>query len=239
MNYVKHEKLLQKLLSTDGGKPYSGNYIYSRDEVDNTVKIGMSQAGLWKRLRQAKSCFPYKNEFWLKYLIISLDGHYTKGSKSTTITTEHALHNESKHISTVTMDESEVEEGKRPREYRLFSNKTQLYNLLKKTLNKNRKSWDYLIVFSRTGWHIVPNNRIVDVPIKTITCLKPKTNAKQPAISSLAINKTKLILPRDVQVGQKIPRSDNWDAFTVVEIINKKHIAAKFKGDTKIYDIYL
>ena len=200
----------------------------------------MSQAGLWKRLSQAKSCFPYKNEFWLKYIIISLDGHYTKGEKSTTITIENALHAESKHLSTVTMDKSEnPEEGKRPREYRLFANNTQVHSLLKKTLNKHRKAWDYLVVFNRTGWHIIPNNRVVESPIKSIASLKPKSNAKQPEIASMPLNKTKLVLPKDVRVDQVIPRSDNWAEFRVVEVISKKHIAAKFKGDKKIYDIYL
>ena len=238
MNFVTHEKTLKKLLSTQGGKAYSGNYIYSRDENDKTLKIGMSQAGLWRRLKQAKSCYPYKHEFWLKYIIISLDGHYTKGKKSTTLTIENALHSESKTLSTVDMTESK-EEGKRPREYRLFANNTQLRNLLKKTLNIHRKSWDYLLVFGHTGWHVVANNRIVETPIKSVSSLKPKANPKQPEIDSLPLNKTKLILPKNVKVGDKIPRSDNWDAFTVVEIISKKHIAAKFKGDSKTYDIYL
>jgi hypothetical protein len=203
------------------------------------MKVGMSQSGLWRRLRQAKSCYPYKNEFWLKYIIISLDGHYTKGSKSSTITIENALHAESKHLSTVTMNESEESEGLRPHEYRLFANNTQLYSLLKKTLNKNRKMWDYVIVFNRTGWHIIPNNRIVETPVKTITNLKPKVNAKQPEIASMPLNKTKLVLPKDVAVGSIVPRSDNWNEFTVVELISKKHIAARFKNDKKIYDIYI
>jgi hypothetical protein len=198
----------------------------------------MSQAGLWKRLKQAKSCYPYQHEFWLRYIIISIDGHYTKGSKSTTMTIEKALHVESKRLSTVKMEES-VEEGLRPREYRLFANDTQLYNLMKKTLNEHKKAWDYLIVFNGNGWHIVPNNRIVEKPIKNITMLKSKTTTHQPEIASMPLNNTKLVLPKDLKVGDKVGKSDNWDAFTVKEIISKKHIAAKFAGDKKIYDIYL
>jgi hypothetical protein len=238
MNYVKHEKKLKKLLTSEGGKAYSGNYIYSRDENDHTLKIGMSQSGLWRRLRQAKSCYPYEHEFWIKYIIISLDGHYTKGEKSTTVQIENALHAESKTLSTVTMEASQ-EEGKRPREYRLFASNPQLYNLMMKTLNKHKQSWDYIIVFNSNGWHVVGNNRIVDNPIKTIASLKPKVSAKQPAIASMPLNKTKLVLPKDVKVGDVIPKSDNWNAFTVKEIISKKHIAAQFKGDKKIYDIHL
>jgi hypothetical protein len=234
MNFVKHEKTLKKLLTTKGGKGYSGNYIYSRDEKDNTLKIGMSEAGLWGRLKNAKSCYPFKHEFWLKYAIISLDGHYTKGKKSTTRTIENALHLESKNLTTVTM---EKEEGKRPREYRIFSNNRQLYNLLKKTLNKHRDSWDYLVVFSTKGWHIVANDREVNLPIKTITSLKPKNKDKQPDIFSLPLNNTYLALPKGLKVGDKVPKSDNWEAFTVMQIISKKHIIAKFKRTKTLFDV--
>ena len=237
MNFVKYEKQLKELLTTSGGKFYSGNYIYSRDEDDKTFKIGMSQAGLWKRLKQAKSCYPFKSEYFLKYVIISLDGHYTKGQQSTTINIEKALHNESKHLNTVKMEVDEIEEGKRPREYRLFANNTQLYNLLKTTLNKNRKMWDYIVVFNPNGWHLIPNNRRIDKPIKTITNLKPKSSYAKPKIDSMALNKTKIILPKDIKVGDVIPKSQNWESFKIVQIINKKHVVAKFKGSNNHYDI--
>jgi hypothetical protein len=137
------------------------------------------------------------------------------------------------------MQKDVPEQGRRPREYRLFSNDTQMYSLVQDTLNKHRDKWDYLVVFSKSGWHIIPNNRVEPMPITTITQLKPKASATKDAkIYSLPLNKTALVLPKGTKVGDKIPKSDNWDSFTVVGIIDKKHIVGKFKGK-KLYDIYL
>jgi hypothetical protein len=68
MNFVANEKLQKKLLISKGKTGYAGNYVYQRDELDKTVKIGMSEAGLLRRLRSAKSCYPYTTEFWLKII---------------------------------------------------------------------------------------------------------------------------------------------------------------------------
>ena len=241
MNFIKHQKDIKKLLTTQGNKPYSGCYVYSRDENDRTHKIGMSQAGLFRRIKQAGSCYPYKSEFWLEYVIISLDGQYTKGKKSNTIEIENALHTESKNMSTVKIQENtEKEQGQRPKEYRMMSTDNQMYNLLKKTLNKHRDKWDYLVVFSATGWNILPNDRIVATPITTITKLKPKKNAnKSPVVHSLPLNKTKLLLPKNLKPRDVVAKSDNWGKFVVVEVISKKHIVAKFPPSKKEFDIYI
>jgi hypothetical protein len=200
----------------------------------------MSQAGLFRRIKQAGSCYPYKTEFWLEYVIISLDGHYTKGEKSSTRYIENALHRESKHLSTVNMQEEDTpEQGKRPREYRVISTDAQMHSLLKKTLNKNRDKWDYIICFSKVGWHIVPNNRVVATPITSIAQLKSKKSASTPTIHSLPLNKTKLVLPKDLKVGDVVPASENWGKFIVVRVISKKHIVATFPPSKKQYDIKL
>jgi hypothetical protein len=239
MNYVEHLSKLKKLLYTQGGKPYSGNYIYSRDADDDTYKIGMSQSSLFNRVKTAKSCYPYQNEFFIHYLIISLDGQYKKGSKSSTRHIEDDLLTTSKSLSTVELQKSEKkEEGRRAQEYRLISTKAKLYSLLTNTLNKHRERWDYLIVFSKKGWSIIPNDRIVAKPITNINQLKKKadTYKGRPDIESLPLNKTKLILPKDIEVGTIIT-NDNWAPFSVVQIISKTHIVGKFKNDKKHYDI--
>ena len=54
----------------------------------------------------------------------------------------------------------------------------------------------------------------------------------------MSLNKTKLILPKDVKVGDIIT-NDNWKPFTVVQVISKTHVVGKFKNDKKSYDIYI
>ena len=92
---------------------------------------------------------------------------------------------------------------------------------------------------SESGWHIVANNRVVDTPITSIYILKLKKFASTPTIHSLPVNKTKLVLPKGLKVKDVVPASDNWGSFVVMEIISKKHIVAKFKGDKTLYDIKL
>ena len=245
MNFVEHQTTLQTLLSSLGGLRYSGNYIYSRDEDDDTYKIGMSQAGLFDRLKGAKSCYPFKSEFWLKYIIISLGGFKkAKGVKTSTAHIETSLLAESKHLSTKMVASEKPEQGNRPREYRIFARKNELYQLLKKTLNTHRNQWDFLIVFNANGWHILPNKQGIEYikinPIKSITILKPKKPTEsRPEIKSMDLNQTKLRFPKDMKVGDKIPKSKNWDAFTVVEIVSKKHVGATFGNKSQVYDVWV
>ena len=185
MNFVKYQEQLKSLLHTEGGKPYSGCYIYSRLEDDNTVKLGMSEAGLFKRIAQAKSCYPYKNEMFLHFIIVSLVGQKKqKGIKSTTRYIENELLTQSKHMSTVEMEPSESkEEGNRPTEYRILGTSATLHKLIQVSLNKHREKWDYLIVFSSTGWNIIPNDRLKDKPISNIRQLNYKGRAKKTIAS--------------------------------------------------------
>ena len=112
--------------------------------------------------------------------------------------------------------------------------------MLKKTLNAHRDKWDYVVVFTPGGWHIIPNDRIVAKPITSIAKLKPKKGAnKTQVIHSFPLNKTALVLPNGTRVGGIVPKSDNWMAFEIVEIVNKKLVVGKFKGDKKLYDIQL
>jgi hypothetical protein len=69
---------------------------------------------------------------------------------------------------------------------------------------------------------------IVDKPIKNINVLKQKKNAKTDAkIASLPLNKANISF-KGLKVGDTVPRSDNWDAFVVVEIISNKHVVGRF-----------
>ena len=68
MNYVDHLDDIQDNLFKRN--KFSGCYIYSRDQKDDTYKLGMSRASLFARVKQAKSCYPYPSEFWLHMFII-------------------------------------------------------------------------------------------------------------------------------------------------------------------------
>jgi hypothetical protein len=118
-----------------------------------------------------------------------LDGHYTKGEKSTTTTIEKALHTASKAVSTVEINKS-LEERLRARKHWVFSEPYALHHLVKTTLNDNMEAWDYILVFSQNGWHLIPNNRVVAIPIKRIQELAPRSSPGQPPVASMPINNT-------------------------------------------------
>ena len=231
MNFVKYQNQLKTLLHTEGGKPYSGCYVYSRVEDDTTMKLGMSEAGLFKRISQAKSCYPYKDEMFLHFVIVSLDGQKkAKGTKSTTRHIETELLTQSKHMSTVEMEPSEKEEGNRPTEYRILGTSATLHKLIQVSLNKHREKWDYLVVFSNTGWNILPNDRLKEKPISNIRQLNYNGRGKK-TIASQPINSSDLIL-HNSKAGDKI-NNENWKTFTITEIIDNKHVMVIFDGDKK------
>ena len=211
MNFLERQKELKKLLHTPGVKPFSGCYVYSRDEHDDTVKLGMSEAGLFNRIKSAKSCYPFTTEFWLHFVIISLDGQ--KGEIGTTSTTRHIeneLLTQSKHFSTIEMEAGTVKQHGRPKEYRLIGKSQNLHKLIQDTLNKFRTMWDYLIVFDRDSWKITRNFRTRTKPIKNIGVLsdggvdmKEHIEDADPSVK----------IPKTAKVGDKIT-SDNWPTFT-------------------------
>jgi hypothetical protein len=197
----------------------------------------MSQKGLFNRIKKAGACYPYKTEFWLEYVIICMDDTFKRGQKSGTIQIESSLHADSKSVSTVEIQKiDEIEQGKRPREYRVISSDDSLRGLLKKTLNKNLDKWDYLISFNTTGWNIIPNNRLLTIPIPSIAKIKA-TRTGMAQIDSLPLNKTMLVVPKTLKVNDTIPQSDNWGEFVVKKIISKSHIVAQFKGLKTLYDV--
>ncbi len=241
MNFVKHQKTLQKLLTTEGGAGLAGCYCYSRDEHDKTVKLGMSEAGLFKRIRSAKACYPYTSEFWLRYLIISVGGYYEAGKKSTTRHIETELLTQSKKSSTVDMAAADIagntagEEGRRPKEYRIISSELNLEKLLQTTLNLHQDKWDYLICFSAEGWKIIPNNRGVQKPITSVKQLQYKGKGRK-LISDLLLTTGWVVFPKYLKVGTVV-RQGYWRPFTVLKIVSQKHIVVRFEGEEGEFDV--
>ena len=101
MNFVKFSKDLKSILDKK-----SGLYVFSREQVDKTFKMGMSEQGLYKRLTQHKSCFPFVSEYWLQYIILT--------DLKDTRPLEKSFLNETKHLKTITVEEAKTEQGARP-----------------------------------------------------------------------------------------------------------------------------
>ena len=236
MNFLEHQRAIRKLLHTPGVKPLSGCYIYSRDENDDTVKIGMSEAGLYDRIKGAKSCYPFSNEFWLHFVIISLDGQ--KGDNGTTSSTryiENELLTQSKHLSTIEMEAGKAKHKGRPKEYRLIGKSLNLHKLIQDTLNKFRTKWDYLIVFDRNSWNITRNFKTVKKPIANIEVL---SYAGEDMDQRVEDADPSVHVPKNAKVGDKIP-SPNWPTFTIREILPKKQYMVNFHRDKRLYRIHL
>jgi hypothetical protein len=237
MDFIKHQKDLQQLLRTQGGKYYAGLYVYNRgrEEESHVYKIGMSEAGLYKRLKSTKACYVFPGEYIIDMVIV-MKHETTKEGIKTIRFLEKALHQATKHLSTELQESKE--QGRRPTEWRLFANRAKLNAVVKEMLNKHRELWDHVIVFGSKGWHIVRNNRLSKRAPITLKSLKPPGAAytKKPTLKSMPVNRSHIKIPTSVKVGDVI-KSNNWEAFTVVKILGTRKVQAQFKHDKRIYTI--
>ena len=171
MNFVYKTKDISTLLNPNDDK-YSGCYIFSRKENDTTFKLGMSK-NLFRRLKDHKSCYPYKDEYWLQYIIIVL-GSTDEEKSSRFRKLEKALLAENKHLnSTAKIEEStEKEQGNRPVEYRVATNRKALNSAVEVVLNEKYDLWDLLIVFSPFGWRIMKNTKFLNCHVRITKFMK-------------------------------------------------------------------
>ena len=173
MNFVANQTKLKKLLSDK-----SGCYVYTRDKNDKTFKIGMSESSLFRRLRSAKSCYPYANEFWIHYIIATGDNGLIKvgETRSRTRELERVLLINSQDSTTRgkkitnegTIEESsDKEQGIRPKEYRFYGGKSDLDKLIKDTTDLT-PIYESLFVFSENDWkeYINLESDPLPVPVK-------------------------------------------------------------------------
>lgn len=151
MNFVKHlEDIQNKLFKRNR---FSGCYVYSRDQDDTTFKLGMSETNLFGRVKSAKSCFPYKSEFWIHIYIICHD-------KSKVRPLEKKLLAESRHLKKVDVETEETkEQGARPREFRIAATRANLNMAMCNVLNKHKELWDLVIIFGEKGWVMHKNTK--------------------------------------------------------------------------------
>ena len=147
MNFVKHLKDIQNDLFKKNKFP--GCYIYSRLKHDNTFKLGMSEKDLFKRVKDAKFCFPEKNTFFIHMFIVCHD-------KKNVRSLEKKLLAESKDLQKIkSIQEDEIlEQGIRSTEYRITLNRKTLGEAVKTVLQDNRALFDEVVVFGDKGWDI-------------------------------------------------------------------------------------
>jgi hypothetical protein len=178
MNFVKHLKDIQNDLFKKNKFP--GCYVYSRLKDDNTFKLGMSEKDLFKRVKDAKFCFPEKNTFFIHMFIVC---HEKKNVR----TIEKKLLAESKDLQKIkSIQETEIlEQGIRSTEYRITLNRKTLGEAVKTVLQDNRTLWDEVVVFGDKGWDI-----------------------HKRSIKSLAISKSKrkdgIQATKPIKVGDKV-----------------------------------
>jgi hypothetical protein len=147
MNFVSHLKDIQDKLFNKSR--YGGCYIYSRHKDDTAFKLGMSEVNLFGRVKQAKSCFPLKDEFFIHMYIICHDIKQIRPLEKKLLAESKEL----KKIKVLT-DLGILEQGIRSTEYRLTTNRSTLGIAVKNVLNDNRLLWDEVIVFGENGWSI-------------------------------------------------------------------------------------
>ena len=151
MNFVEHLKdIHNNLFRRDR---FAGCYIYSRDKDDTTFKLGMSQ-NLFGRVKQAKSCYPYRSEFWLHMLMICHRKTNIRPLETKLLSNKLLKKIEDeKHICECddAPCDCKKEQGNRPREYRIATSRDILNTAVFQTLTNNKKLWDVLIIFGPHG----------------------------------------------------------------------------------------
>ena len=164
MNWHKQHKELKTLLlrpekrkSSNPSKPdkqqfYKGVYVISRDLDENKnkelqYKIGMAHGygGLFERLKDYEICYPYSDEYFIHFLILTHTGA------------------DAKKLEKVILHSASLSIVKRPKdtlkdtEYRTVLKKETLHNCLLKALKNNTDMWSYIAVMGDKGWKLIKN----------------------------------------------------------------------------------
>ena len=222
MNFTDNQFAIEKLLMLPdkvAGKKnksayFKGVYIFSRDYDDNSYKIGMAWGigGLFQRLKSYKICYPYKNEFFLQYLLISATADDAKTLETKVLA--------SKKLESV--DENPTVEGRRSREWKMVSKREVLNNVLKSSLNANPNLWTPCIVFGKTGWIIHINNG------KALPDLvRPSSSrATQHSLFEAVPRTSEFYIAGTEQVGDAV--ATPWGPAVVVKIHKNKDLELKW-----------
>ena len=146
---IRIKKLLQM---PEKGKFYKGIYVISRDKNNNNdtklqYKIGMAygEGGLYNRIRSYEMCYPYPDEFWIHFCILT---HTEKDARA---------------LEKVILAYKSITAVMRPKdlsketEYRTVTKRETLHNALLKALKDNSEMWSYIAVLGEIGWKLIKN----------------------------------------------------------------------------------
>ena len=222
MNFTDNQFAIEKLLMLPdkvAGKKnksayFKGVYIFSRDYDDNSYKIGMAWGigGLFQRLKSYKICYPYKNEFFLQYLLISATADDAKTLETKVLA--------SKKLESV--DENPTVEGRRSREWKMVSKREVLNNVLKTSLTANQNLWTHCIVFGKTGWiiHINHGQALPDL-------VRPSTSrATQHRLFEAVPHTSEFYVSGTERLGDTL--TTPWGSAVVVKIHKNKDLELKW-----------
>ena len=112
----------------------------------------MSEANLFSRVKTAKSCYPYKSEFFIHMYIVCHERENVRPL-------EKKLLAESELLKKINVEKpkdtsNKVEQGNRPSEYRIAASRKDLGKAVENVLNSDKKLWDFCVVFGEDGWII-------------------------------------------------------------------------------------
>jgi hypothetical protein len=194
---------------------FKGVYIFSRDLDDTSYKIGMAWGigGLFQRLKSYKICYPYKNEFFLQYLLISATADDAKDLEKKVL--------DSKRLTSIA--ENPTVEGRRSQEWKMVSKRAILNDVLKSTLKVHPNLWTHCIVFGKAGW-IIHTNTDGSAP----ALVRPSsTRTTQNSLFEAAVAVSDaFVVDGTAQVGDTI--TTPWGPALVLKIHKNKDLELKW-----------
>jgi hypothetical protein len=237
MNYTNYEASLGKLLllpdtrlsktGKEKTQHFKGIYVISRSKDDLTFKIGVAygDGGLKPRLQNYKLCYPYKDEFFVHYIII-------------TATATDAKMLERKVLGDPRLSNTErnpVAQGRKSTEWKVLTSTSVLKKVLITAMDNNSNLWTHCVVFSDNGWNIVRN--FDGSGVKHLT--KPKyTSKKKPSLyDNVDVDLKHFHVERNKKWKNGDVINTPWGKATVVKVFSNGDLSATwvgYKGATRI-----
>jgi hypothetical protein len=199
---------------------FKGVYVISRKKDELTFKLGMAHGagGLKPRLQGYKLCYPYADEYYIHYILITPTSNDARALEKIVLA-DSTLKN--------TVQKSEAQ-GKKSVEYKMVSDKSTLKKALTRALDGNVSKWTHAIVFGDNGWNIVRN--FDGSAVMKLT--KPKyTTKKKPGLyDAVDVDLTDFHVEKNKKWKKGSVVDTPWGKAKVVSIDKNGDLEAKFPG---------